>query len=210
MCDPAQGGKTGNRRAAIPPRDYNGCARSGKTDRALSRPAAGRKISSHADGGFPMSIATSSVTGRRKLHFDSLDDILAEVDRLNGGRVQALGNWSPGQVLRHLAMAMDSSIDGFGFQFSLPFRLICKVMKNRFLSKPMPAGFKVPPKGEQGLIPPATDWAEGVRLIHDAVRRLETDPNRAKSPLFGSMSLADWDRMHCRHAELHLSFLTPA
>ena len=157
-----------------------------------------------------MAIATKSVTDRRKFHFDSLDDMLAEVDRLNQGQVTALGNWSPGQVLRHVAMAMDNSIDGFGFKFPLPFRLIAKVMKNRLLSMSMPAGFKVPKKGEAGLIPPATDWAEGGRLIHDAVRRLKNETQRAKSPAFGSMTREDWDRMHCRHAELHLSFLTPA
>jgi hypothetical protein len=157
-----------------------------------------------------MAVLTSKVTGRRQLHFDTLDDIATDIDRLNQGQVKALGNWSPGQVLRHLAMSMDSSIDGFGFQFPLPFRLLCKIMKNRFLSKSMPAGFKVPPKAGPALTPPATDWAEGVRLIHEAVRRMKADPHRAKSPLFGAMSNADWDRMHCRHAELHLSFLTSA
>ena len=46
-----------------------------------------------------MTVDTAKVEGRRTLHFTSLDEILAEVERLNQGKVRAIGNWSPGQVL---------------------------------------------------------------------------------------------------------------
>ena len=47
-----------------------------------------------------MSVDTAKVEGRRTLHFHSLDDILADVERLNQGKVRPIGNWSPGQAAR--------------------------------------------------------------------------------------------------------------
>ena len=61
-------------------------------------------------------IETAKVKERRQLRFDSLDDIAAEVERLAACRsIRAVGNWSSGQVLQHLALTMNNSIDGFAF-----------------------------------------------------------------------------------------------
>ena len=58
-------------------------------------------------------IDTGKVAGRRELHFNSLDDILADVDRLASSReIRTLGNWSAGQIFEHVARVMDKSIDG--------------------------------------------------------------------------------------------------
>jgi hypothetical protein len=53
-----------------------------------------------------MAVATKSVTGRRQLQFNTIDEILADVERLNQGQIKALGNWSSGQVLKHLTILM--------------------------------------------------------------------------------------------------------
>jgi hypothetical protein len=157
-----------------------------------------------------MAIETKAVTGRRKLRFEALDDILAEVDRLDGRPVNALGNWTPGQVLRHLEMTMTRSLDGFTFKMPWHLRLMCKVMKRPLLSMKMPAGFKLSSEGSRDLDPPATEWADGVRLLRTVVGRLKTENQRAKSPAFGAMTVGEWNKLHCRHAELHLGFLSPA
>src|SRR5205807_8480410 len=52
------------------------------------------------------------VTGRRRLHFESLDEVLAEAERRAAGRYRRLGHWTLGQILMHLALAGDKSIDG--------------------------------------------------------------------------------------------------
>ena len=42
--------------------------------------------------------------GHRELHFKSLEDILADVDRLASSReIRTLGNWSAGQIFEHVA-----------------------------------------------------------------------------------------------------------
>lgn len=46
----------------------------------------------------PDTIDTKKVSDRRKLHFNTLDDILADVELLASSKdVRALGNWSPGR-----------------------------------------------------------------------------------------------------------------
>jgi hypothetical protein len=157
-----------------------------------------------------MAIETKTVTGRRTLHFETLDDILAEVDRLDRGPVKSLGNWTPGENLSHIAQTMTCSIDGFHFKMPWMLRLFCKVMRGRLLSMQMPAGFKLSKKGAADLDPPPTEWGDGVRLLRTAVERLKREEQRAPSPAFGVMTREQWDRLHCRHAELHLSFVVPA
>jgi hypothetical protein len=157
-----------------------------------------------------MAIATKMVSGRRSLHFNSLDDILAEVDRLGRGPVKSLGNWSPGENLSHIAKTMTCSLDGFHFKMSWLLRLFCKLMKGRLLSMQMPAGFTLSRDGAADLDPSPTEWTEGARSLRVAVDRLKREDQRAPSPAFGVMTREEWDRLHCRHAELHLSFLVPA
>lgn len=155
-------------------------------------------------------IDTAKVNGRRQLQFNCIDDVLADVERLaKCSEVRALGNWSSGQVLRHLTMVMDGSIDGtpkvMPAIVQLTFRLIAK---RRFLNKPMSAGFQLPSKAAF-LIPSETSWEEGVREFRRAVERLKTEADRMPHPAIGSLTREEWDLLHCRHAELHLSFLVP-
>ena len=52
-------------------------------------------------------VDTAKVLGRRILRFESIDQAMAEVDRLveaeRAGRLKHLGNWTLGQTLGHLA-----------------------------------------------------------------------------------------------------------
>src|ERR1700676_3656516 len=43
-------------------------------------------------GGKKMSIDTAKVANRRNLHFDTIEEILADVECLNQGKFKALGN----------------------------------------------------------------------------------------------------------------------
>ena len=104
-------------------------------------------------------IKTSRVADRRQLHFDTLDDILADVDRLATCKeVRNLGNWSPGQVLHHVALVMDKSIDGFAYHLPAVVRFVARLLKRRFLTRPMAAGYRMPSNAAKELGPPATSW----------------------------------------------------
>jgi Protein of unknown function (DUF1569) len=156
------------------------------------------------------SVNTAKVEGRRKLKFQSYEDLLADLDRLSSGPVKTLGNWSPGQIFRHLAKAYNSSIDGFSMIFPLHFRLLAKVFRKKLLSMPMPAGVKLPSKSGKSLLPPPTSTEEGLSELRGAIARLQTEPKRAKHPLFGALTNQEWDKVHLTHASLHLSFLVPS
>jgi hypothetical protein len=156
-------------------------------------------------------IVTSKVVGRRDLHFDNLDDIIADVEQLaSAGEPRALGNWSAGQVVQHLAIAMNNSIDGFGHALPAPVRMLIRLFfKHRFLDKTMSAGFQLPASAAK-MLPPATTWDEGRQNIRRAVGRLKTETRRSPHPAIGALSPDEWVRLHCRHSELHLSFLISA
>jgi hypothetical protein len=155
-------------------------------------------------------IDTRKVTGRRELHFISLADIRADVEMLVASpKLNTLGNWSAGQVFHHLARTMTSSIDGFGFQLPWYFRLMGRFMKKRALSGPMPPGFNLGKKAAERLVPPAISYEDGLRNIRQALDRLKMEEHRAPSPFLGQMTNEEWVQMHCRHSELHLSFIVP-
>jgi hypothetical protein len=156
-------------------------------------------------------VDTTRVTERRQLHFDSPDDILAEAERIARAReVRVLGNWPPGTIFRHLATVMNKSIDGFGVRFPAVLRFFLRLLaKRRVLTKPMSPGFRLSTKAATELVPPATGMQEGLDDLRRAVARLKADTGRAPSPFLGRMTAAEWDQLHCRHAELHLSFLVP-
>jgi hypothetical protein len=157
-----------------------------------------------------MTINTRTVSNRRQLHFQTIDEILSDVERLNQEKIKALGNWSGGQILKHLAVVMNTSIDGFPMRLSWPLRLLGRLVKGRVLSKGMAPGYQLKGRAAESLVPLATTWEEGLHQFREAVRRQKTETKREPSPFFGAMSREEWDQLHCRHAELHLSFLTPA
>lgn len=157
-----------------------------------------------------MAVDTTKVPNRRKLHFTTIEDILNDVEHLNQGQIKVLGNWSGGQILRHLSVVMNGSIDGVPLRFSWPLRLLGRAFKRRILTKGMTPGFQIKGKAADTLVPEATSWEEGLAMFRQAVHRLQTESKREPSPFFGPMTRAEWDQLHCRHAELHLSFLVPA
>jgi hypothetical protein len=154
-------------------------------------------------------INTAKVKERRKLDFTSLDEVLADADRLSSGPVKALGNWSAGQIFRHLAIAFNGSIDGFAMKFPWPFRVMAKLFRSKLINGPMPAGLTLPSEGAKILMPGATATEDGLAELHAAVARLEKEPHRAKHPILGDLSKEEWNQIHLRHSSLHLSFLVP-
>ncbi len=156
-----------------------------------------------------MPVNTAKIDGRRKLEYTSLEEVLADADRLSSSPVKALGNWSAGQIFRHLAIAFNGSIDGFTMTFPWYFRLMAKIFRKKILAGPMPAGFNLPPEGAKALKPPPTSTEEGLADLHAAVARLDREPHRAKHPVFGDLSKEEWNKVHLKHASLHLSFLVP-
>jgi hypothetical protein len=158
-------------------------------------------------------IDTTKVSEHRKLEFETIDDCLAELDRIaesdRRGELQTLGNWTAGQNLSHLAAWIEFGWDGYPMNKPpLPVRLVMRFMLGRILKKGMVAGVKIP--GIEGGTLGAKDME-----TQAAAERLRVALNRLKSgelasydsPAFGKMDHARRIKLNLRHAELHLGFL---
>lgn len=132
-----------------------------------------------------MTVATKKVEGRRVVRYESLGDLLADAEKLAAVNVRTLGNWSFGQILKHLAMSLDSSIDGAGMMLPAPMRwLMSLLMKNKFLTKPIPPGYPSPAK----FIPATTSVEDGLAALRAAIDRQNHEATRAPHPAFGKIS----------------------
>jgi hypothetical protein len=157
-------------------------------------------------------IITTKVNGRRKLRFTTLDDILADAERLTAGQARQLGNWSLGQATGHLARAMKMSLDGTTLgRAPLPIRVLLRyVFKKRILTKGMRPGFNLKGPFADYIIPDAACTSEqGLADLRTGIERLKREPQRHPHPAFGPLTREEWDQLHLRHAELHLSFFVP-
>ncbi len=156
-------------------------------------------------------VDTAKVQERRSLTFSSMQEILDDVEYLASGDPPAsTGNWTPAQIMQHLTIVINCSIDGFPApKVSLPMRLIGRLMRKKALNNPLSPGIRFP-KNLQYLEPRTKlTWEEAVDDFRAAMARLDTLTMTHRSPIFGKLSHDQWVQLHCRHAELHFGFIHP-
>jgi len=155
-------------------------------------------------------IDTKRVEERRTLSFGSLDDILADVNALDGRELRATGNWTPAQILHHVTQLIDVSIDGFPATVPLPMRVLGRMFKRFVLTRPLQRGIKFPSSLAPTLDPPDdVIWPDAVDHLRRTIERGTGGRMTQTSPLFGRMTHDDWVKLHCRHAEMHFGFIIP-
>ena len=145
---------------------------------------------------------------RRELHYASVDEFQADVERMAKGKFRTVGKWSYPQILDHLARSMTSSLDGFGFKAPWWARVfIAPLVKNSFLTKPMRAGFKLPERA-RSLIPAADlTLPSAMENLRKAIARCARESPQADHPFLGKLASQEWNALYLRHAELHMSFV---
>lgn len=161
-----------------------------------------------------MPVDTAKITDRRPLRFNSIADIRRDLDAVEAGHragtLRTSGNWSAGQNLAHLAAFINYAYDGYPKELSNPpwyIRLVLKLMKKRFLYKGLPVGVKIPGIKAGTVGQDDVSVEEGLTRLRSALARLEAAPPDRPNPIFGLLSHPEWMSMHCRHCELHLSFV---
>jgi len=158
-----------------------------------------------------MAVETKKVQGRRTVRYESYADLLADAETMVASEVKLLGNWSLGQILKHLAISHHTSIDGIDMKVAWPIKLLVKTfMKKRFLNKPMPTGFKIPAKLEGKFIPDeSADAREALEELRAAVERVQSAPKFALHAMLGKLTAEEWEKFNLRHSEAHMSFVVP-
>ncbi len=155
-------------------------------------------------------VDTGKVTGRRKVHYESFDDLIADAERLSQGEVISLGNWSLGQTLKHLGAAMHGSIDGPAFNVPWYIKVLGRVyLWRKLVYGPFPAGFILPRSARARIVFAEGTPEEGMKMLRSGIERLENEPQRIVHPVTGPLTREQWDRFHLTHAEMHMSFLLP-
>jgi hypothetical protein len=148
-----------------------------------------------------------TVQGRRQLHFTSLEEVIADAEKLvSSPTTRTLGNWPLRQLLTHLAMAMNRSIDGITFKAPWYARLLGRLKKRRFLEQGISPGIKIPKGREAGAYPLVASSPEALDILRKAVSRMRNEKATVTHPLLGPLTHDQWIQFHLRHAELHLSF----
>ena len=149
----------------------------------------------------------------RKLRFEKITDLTAELDRIlaaeRAGTLRTNGQWSPGQILGHLASWINYAYVGYPMRRPpWPIRMILRWKVSKYLRDGMPTGVRIPrtKDGTFGIEP--MGLAEGDKRLREALERLSRrEPAKYESPAFGPMSLDQRIQLTLRHAELHLGFL---
>lgn len=158
-------------------------------------------------------IDTGKVAGRRALRFETLDEVLTEVDRLveaeRAGQLKHLGNWTLGQAFGHLAGWAEFSYTGAPTRPPWFIKLLLRMRKRSFLYDPMRPGVWIP-RVEGGTLAterlPTPEAADRLRRV---LTRLKTEQPTAPNVIFGPLTHEEWIALNLRHAELHLSFFIP-
>lgn len=149
---------------------------------------------------------------RRQLTFSSLDDVVADAERLASGEVRTTGNHSFGQILEHLARTHDVATGRLEApKPPLFMKLMMPLMKPMIVKdKPAKPGFKLPSNFEQVFWPDQEfDVPAALAHLKESVDHYQSHGPLPKHPTFGKLSRQQQDRLYCRHAELHLSFVHP-
>lgn len=154
-----------------------------------------------------------SQPSRRSLRFESLDDVLHEVERCVAaearGTLVCTGNWPLGTILGHLAAWIDFGFDGYPFKVHWAARLLGPLLKGRMVRGPLRAGVRIPGIKGGTVATEPMETARGEAQLRRAVERLKAAPPSGPNPLLGPLTHTQWMSLHCAHAALHLGYVHP-
>lgn len=160
-------------------------------------------------------INPAKVVQFRTLHFQTVGDCLEEVERIQRaavmGELQSHGNWSPSQILTHLAAWIEYAY--VGFPIPRPPKVIAWIlrtfMRKRLLSgKSMPRGIRIPKVAGGTTGADDIPFDQAVVRYRAALERLQSvEEAPYPSPAFGPMNHGERIQLNLRHAELHLGYL---
>ncbi len=159
-------------------------------------------------------MATAAKPERRKLAFATLDEAVADAERLLAGGYDRAGNWDLAQVAGHLAEWMRFPMDGFP-KAPLLLRpavwLLRTVSGRQMRDTILQHGFAAGTRTIGETVPAAGgDPAAAVAKLREVAARFAAHFGPIHpSPLFGPMDKELAARLQLIHCAHHLSFLVP-
>jgi hypothetical protein len=143
---------------------------------------------------------------------NSVDEIVAEVERLAAAPVTTTGTHGFPEIVRHLALTNDMMTGRIAApKPPLIMRLILPLIRSSILNGPVKPGVRLPAHAE------ATFWPDEDIAIADAITMLKESVAHYKEhgplpvhPIFGAATREQLDRLTRSHAAMHLSFVHPS
>jgi len=158
-----------------------------------------------------MTVETKLITERRRVHYDSFGEFLADAEWQAARHARTLGNWTLAQIFDHLTRSLHVAVEGTDSRFAWPARVFLHAIRARFFTRPMKPGFHVPPRLERVLRPAeGLPTEDALQELREAVERFESASQLAVHPAFGKLTREEWMLLTLRHAELHMSFVLSA
>lgn len=146
---------------------------------------------------------------RRHLDLHSLDEVIAEVQRLRDGDYKPTGNWNLAQIGDHLSETIRVGIDGDEKRFPWILRKVAwHVLAHARRTRRMFNGAPTIPR----LVPEpleADDPAKIDRLIASLEEARDFAGPLPPYPLCDGLSLEQWKDLMVVHSQHHLGFLVP-
>ncbi|MFO0943996.1 MAG: DUF1569 domain-containing protein [Pirellulales bacterium] len=143
---------------------------------------------------------------RRQLFFQTFNEVLIELDRMESRPQRTIGKWSLGQILKHLAVPIDGAVDGISVQMPWHLRFSARLFKPIVMRMRMPAGFQLPKQAAAVMVPGPTESAEGFAALRNSINKFNAATEFHPHPVLGTLTKKEWEMIMCRHCELHLSF----
>lgn len=153
----------------------------------------------------------STTPERRELSFSTLNEAVAEAERLASGEVRTTGKHTFAQILKHLALTHDMSTGKIvGPRPPLMMRILMPLMKSMIIKDVKP-GFNLPPKAEAFFWPDQEfEVPQALAHLKESVENYKTNGPLEKHPVFGRLSREKNLELNCKHCAMHLSFVHPA
>ena len=147
---------------------------------------------------------------RRSLSFNSLDEVVAEAQRLASGEVRTTGKHSFGQILEHLARSHDLSTGKLvGPKPPLYLRLLMPLVKGMIIKDVKP-GYTLPAASESFFWPDQEfEVAAALTHLKESVENYNSAGPLEKHPVFGKLSREKNLQLQCKHCAMHLGFVHP-
>ncbi|HEY4002414.1 MAG TPA: DUF1569 domain-containing protein [Candidatus Xenobia bacterium] len=148
---------------------------------------------------------------RRRIRYETLDEVVADVQKLRLGPYSRCGKWSLTQICEHLDKAMEGSMTHMD---DVPLgwlirKTVGKMIFNQMVkSGQMRKGFEAPAAFRP--VDQADDDPARIDHFLHTIEKLKTASQFADSPFFGRLTPDEWRAFHLVHAAHHLSHLIPS
>ncbi len=149
----------------------------------------------------------------RAVQLNCFDCLRSEIDALEtagNAHLETTGNWTPAQIVEHLARAVEASLDGFNIKLPLMLRIMKPLIRWQMLRTGfnVKSGIKLSGDAVDKFVPsPDTELGPAIEHLRKTLDRTANEQYIAASPIMGPMTSEQWKTLHLRHAEMHLGFV---